>query len=208
MNSFLALALKQAARSQCKYRVGAVLAKGSRVLGQAANRQRNSPCVDFRNATFHAEEALLRRVSAPHGAVIYVARIDSQGLPALARPCARCQRVLSLHGITLAQYTTITGPGRLWLPPHRHGRARAQAGGHMWPLTTAPRRPAHSSGPRATTDTDPCSPEQVKPASLLSLHRAPRSPALGRGSGRAGRGGVPTGRRPESRHGACGTQDA
>ncbi|MFE3585814.1 tRNA-specific adenosine deaminase [Streptomyces vinaceus] len=113
---FLALALKQAARSECRYKVGAVLAKGGRVLSHASNRRRNSPWVDFKNATFHAEVALLRRYCPPPGAVVYVARIDRRGQPALARPCTRCQQVLANHGITLVHYTARHGHATLRIP--------------------------------------------------------------------------------------------
>ncbi|MEV6576485.1 hypothetical protein [Streptomyces sp. NPDC051577] len=109
--------MKRAARSQCRYRVGAVLVKGSRVLGQASNLPRNSPWVDFKNATWHAEEALLRRFPAPQGAVLYVARIDKQGRPALARPCPRCQRVLTAHRVEVVHYTAAAGPATLRIPP-------------------------------------------------------------------------------------------
>lgn len=116
MASFLALALRQAARSKCRHKVGAVLVKGSRVLGQAPNSQRSTNWVDFKYATFHAEEMLLRRFHPPNGATVYVARIDSQGRPALARPCLRCQKILSSGGIALVHYTAPTGPGALRLP--------------------------------------------------------------------------------------------
>lgn len=115
MPPYLKLALKQAALSQCRYRVGAVLVKGNRVLAHTSNRYRNAPGIDYAHATFHAEEALLRRTRAPHGAIIYVARINRAGAPALARPCTRCQEALASHGVTLARYTTSTGPGLLRL---------------------------------------------------------------------------------------------
>ncbi|MFI5987852.1 hypothetical protein ACIBEA_44255 [Streptomyces sp. NPDC051555] len=120
---FLALALKRAARSECRYRVGAVLVKGSRVLGQAANLPRNSPWVDFKNATWHAEEAVLRRFSPPRGAVLYVARLDRRGRPALARPCPRCQLVLAANGIRTVHYTAASGPQTLFVStrPARSG---------------------------------------------------------------------------------------
>ncbi|MGY9066998.1 hypothetical protein [Streptomyces sp. CAS3] len=113
--SLLGIALKQAARSECRFRVGAVLAKGSRVLGQAPNLRRNAPWIDFRHATFHAEEALMRKFPAPHGAVLYVARLDRRDRPALARPCSRCQHVLRTHGISLVHYTTAHGADTLHL---------------------------------------------------------------------------------------------
>ncbi|MFJ8390944.1 hypothetical protein ACIQ9Q_42060 [Streptomyces sp. NPDC094438] len=115
MLPYLNLALKQAARSRCRYRVGAVLVKGRRVLAHSSNRYRNSPGIDFKHATFHAEEALLRRVCPPRGSVVYVARINWAGAPMFARPCTRCQDTLAAHGVTLARYTTPTGPGLLRL---------------------------------------------------------------------------------------------
>ncbi|MCC2280832.1 hypothetical protein LKL35_36495 [Streptomyces sp. ET3-23] len=107
------IALKEAAYSECRFRVGAVLVKGGRVLGRSCNRRRNCPRTDFRHATFHAEEALLRTTDIPRRAVVYVARLGREGVPLLARPCPRCQRQLAARGISLAHYTTDTGSGTL-----------------------------------------------------------------------------------------------
>ncbi|MGW8953952.1 hypothetical protein [Streptomyces sp. NPDC055709] len=115
MNNYLDLAIKQAIRSRCRYRVGAVLARGSRVLTHSSNRYRNAPGTDFHHATFHAEEVLLRRTRSARGAVVYVARVSPDGAPALARPCPRCQRALAADGVTRALYTTATGVGSLHL---------------------------------------------------------------------------------------------
>ncbi|UUN30908.1 hypothetical protein [Streptomyces sp. FIT100] len=115
MNAYLNLAVKQAARSRCRYRVGAVLAKGGRILAHSSNRYRNAPSTDFHHATFHAEEVLLRRTRSARGAVVYVARVRRNGAPALARPCPRCQRALAADGVVRALYTTPTGPGSLRL---------------------------------------------------------------------------------------------
>ncbi|MEU0375310.1 hypothetical protein ABZ070_35230 [Streptomyces sp. NPDC006283] len=115
MLPYLNLALKQAARSRCRYRVGAVLVKGGRILGHACNRYRNCAKIDFKHATFHAEEAVLRRRNTPHGAIIYVARLSRAGTPMLALPCPRCQDALAAHGVAEARYTTGTGIGTLRL---------------------------------------------------------------------------------------------
>ncbi|WP_367141188.1 MULTISPECIES: hypothetical protein [Streptomyces] len=112
---YLRIALKEAARSECRFKVGAVLAKGGRVLGRSCNRRRNSARTDYRHATFHAEEVLMRSTVAPRGAVVYVARVSSTGAPLLARPCLRCQRLLVSRGIALALYTTETGASALYL---------------------------------------------------------------------------------------------
>jgi cytidine deaminase len=65
--------------------------------------------VDFRNATFHAEEAAVRRVRNPRGTVLYVARVNVAGEPVMARPCPRCQRLLAAVGVAGAYFTTWDG---------------------------------------------------------------------------------------------------
>ncbi|MFD3537565.1 hypothetical protein [Streptomyces sp. NPDC058664] len=104
--SLIELAVRQALRSDCRFRVGAVLTVGKRVLAAAPNTRRNSPLVDFRHATFHAEEAVLRRAPRTIGAVLYVARVGAGGTPMLARPCPRCQDALASAGIARVHYTT------------------------------------------------------------------------------------------------------
>ncbi|MFE5302275.1 hypothetical protein [Streptomyces sp. NPDC056632] len=108
--ALIELALRQARRSRCRYRVGAVLASGSRVLAASPNVRRNNPMVDFLHATFHAEEAVLRQASGSKGRrTLYVARVDAAGRPALARPCRRCQDALFAAGVTRVHYTTSVG---------------------------------------------------------------------------------------------------
>lgn len=107
--SFLDLAVRQASRSACRYRVGAVLAVGRRVLATASNQQRNLPTVDFKHATFHAEEMVLRRTRYAVGAVVYVARINRAENPMMAAPCLRCQAALRKAGVVKAIYTTPLG---------------------------------------------------------------------------------------------------
>lgn len=123
--SMIALALRRADSSGCRTKVGAVVAAGSRILAAKPNLRRNSPAIDFRNATFHAEEAALRRVRNPAGCVVYVARINSAGEPLLARPCAECQRLLASAGIVRAYYTAGDGSvGLLRLGPPTPPSAR------------------------------------------------------------------------------------
>ncbi|MGW1729268.1 deaminase [Streptomyces sp. NPDC002306] len=99
------LALRQALRSECRHRVGAVLTIGSRVLAASPNRRRNNPAVTFTHATFHAEEATLRRAPRTNGGHLFVARVDASGLPRMAKPCLRCQYAILQAGITRVIYT-------------------------------------------------------------------------------------------------------
>ncbi|MGW7201534.1 hypothetical protein [Streptomyces chryseus] len=99
------LAIRQARRSDCRHKVGAVLVAGNRVLAASPNLPRNSPVIDFRNASFHAEEAVLRRARNAAGATAYVARVNSSGIPLLSRPCRRCQDALKAAGILRVYFT-------------------------------------------------------------------------------------------------------
>ncbi|MER7960262.1 hypothetical protein [Streptomyces sp. NPDC096030] len=101
-------ALREARRSRCRYRVGAVLASGSRIISYSPNVPRNRPTIDFRHATFHAEEAALRRVKDAAGLTVYIARINAAGGSAMARPCSRCQQALLSAGVVRAFYSTNT----------------------------------------------------------------------------------------------------
>ncbi|MER5418132.1 deaminase [Streptomyces virginiae] len=115
--SLIRLAIRQAYQSKCRHKVGAVLVAGSRVIAAAPNRQRNSPFVDYRNSTFHAEVAALRRARGAPATVVFVARVNAACVPMLARPCPACVQTLSLAGISKAYYTS--GPesiGELTLP--------------------------------------------------------------------------------------------
>ncbi|MGW2207542.1 cytidine deaminase [Streptomyces sp. NPDC001774] len=101
-------AMREAQRSQCRYRVGALLVAGSRILSCSPNVPRNRPTIDFRHATFHAEEAALRRVRNATGLTIYIVRINAAGESVLARPCGRCQHALAAAGVSRALYSTDT----------------------------------------------------------------------------------------------------
>ncbi|MCC3768839.1 hypothetical protein K6I34_000843 [Streptomyces sp. UNOC14_S4] len=109
--------MKQARRSRCRFRVGAVLVQGGRTLVLASNVPRNSPSIDYRHASFHAEEVIVRRVRKAPRAVLYVARVDRAGSPMLARPCRRCQFALYAAGITRAHYTTPQGYDLIRIQP-------------------------------------------------------------------------------------------
>ncbi|MGW6217624.1 deaminase [Streptomyces sp. NPDC055109] len=113
------IALRQASRSQCRYKVGAVLASGNRILAASSNTRRNSPLVDFRHATFHAEEAALRKAQRTSGTTIYVARISADGSAAMARPCIRCQDALTRASVRRVTYTVNPSLIQtLFLPRH------------------------------------------------------------------------------------------
>jgi tRNA(Arg) A34 adenosine deaminase TadA len=85
--------------------MGAVLVAGSRVVVGSPNRYRNSPLIDYRHSTFHAEDAALRRARGAPVNAVFVARVNAALVPMLAMPCARCVEKLARAGVMRAFYT-------------------------------------------------------------------------------------------------------
>lgn len=93
-----------------RWRVGAVLVRGGSLLSTGYNRYRNDPAqVEFGNATYHAEEVVLRKAGDAEGATIYVARITRSGLLGLAKPCPRCTSLLITEGVSTVVWSTPSG---------------------------------------------------------------------------------------------------
>jgi tRNA(Arg) A34 adenosine deaminase TadA len=104
---FIARAIEVAATSAHRWRVGCVIADGSRVMGHACNKFRNPPHIDHHNASLHAEAAALARCSS--GDTAYVARVDRCGRTRLARPCEKCSLDLLHWGIRVVVFTSDDG---------------------------------------------------------------------------------------------------
>jgi len=103
------LAIKVAEKSQHQFRLGVVVALGSRIMALGINKYRTHPrqmnwrTNDFANSV-HAElDAIL---SCPYieGATIYVARILRNGDVSMAKPCKICQKIIKSAGIKRVVY--------------------------------------------------------------------------------------------------------
>ena len=114
----LLLAYTVAKQSPSRYRLGAVVAKGNRVLGVGFNNQgKTHPIMrkydpgEFRPGGIHAEVKACQGASYRElsNAEIYVARILRSGEPALAKPCEICQRFLRAMGVKKAYYSMPEG---------------------------------------------------------------------------------------------------
>lgn len=101
-------ALAVAGTSRYRWKVGAVVTGGARLLGCSPNKYRNPPWIDHDNATLHAEMAALARCSQV-GDTVYVARVNRQGEPRLAKPCDRCLYGLTAEGVRFIVFTTNDG---------------------------------------------------------------------------------------------------
>ncbi len=95
-----------------KWNLGAVIAKGNRVISAQPNKFRNHPFIDHDNATVHAEVAAIKAAGNKdlRGTTIYVARTPKNGeVMALARPCKNCMQAIAEAGIKELVYTNELG---------------------------------------------------------------------------------------------------
>jgi tRNA(Arg) A34 adenosine deaminase TadA len=118
-------AVRVAEQSTYRWKHGAVVAKGNKVLGFAPNKFRNAPAVDEHNVSDHAERATLRELLKVRddlrGCTIYIARINKDGKTMMSRPCEWCMWAIIAAGIKEIVYTNELGsysvekvnPGRL-----------------------------------------------------------------------------------------------
>jgi tRNA(Arg) A34 adenosine deaminase TadA len=109
-------AIDLAHTSEYRYRHGAILARGSKILASATNKVRNSPLIAPDDVTFHAEEMVVREYCriksvsylAPmdlDDITIYIARVDANDSQKLSRPCEKCMKTLEYFGIREFVYT-------------------------------------------------------------------------------------------------------
>ena len=106
------LAQKESNNSQERFRLGAVVAKGKRVLSKGYNINKTHPLGSGEYKTVHSETAAiceaLRRGVDLKGASIYVFRQGKDhGL--MARPCPCCMELIKSVGITDIYYTNKEG---------------------------------------------------------------------------------------------------
>lgn len=94
------LALQVAKLSQCRYRLGAVIVKGSRVLSVGCNVLKSHPVhreYPPHVISIHAEHsAILKATTDVSGATVFVARLGGNKT---SKPCPFCLAVLVEAGI-------------------------------------------------------------------------------------------------------------
>lgn len=94
------------------HRVGAVIAKGGRILATGFNRRQPSKTLgtDTRHAEGQAILQLLkeRRLNDLAGSTLYVTRFKRSGVVGMAKPCRVCQQLIKSVGISTVVYTTNT----------------------------------------------------------------------------------------------------
>ena len=109
--AFLAVARYLAAKSSAKKKHGAVIVRGGRVLGTGFNKNKNhpnqiSPEHIRMHASRHAEIEAIRDAGwNVRNAVLYVARVNNQGIDRDSQPCLSCSAVINEVGIKKIVYT-------------------------------------------------------------------------------------------------------
>ena len=107
-NRIVSIARKAALRSRDRYNVGAVVYRGSRILGVGTNDMLKTSPLSFhafksRHAEFNAIRRAVgtdafnvgRRECRISGASIYVHRVGRDGLDHCAKPCEACQKMIA-----------------------------------------------------------------------------------------------------------------
>jgi deoxycytidylate deaminase len=90
---------------------GAIIVKSGRVLGTGHNKDRNSPLYVSpehikTHCSRHAEIEAIRDANwNVKGAVLYVARVNSNGQDRNSKPCIRCEAVIEETQIKKVIYT-------------------------------------------------------------------------------------------------------
>jgi deoxycytidylate deaminase len=105
---YLAAAKKASFRSEHPtHRLGAVITKGSRVLGVGWNRYKTHPESPHPFKHLHAEiAALIQCQDEAVGAQIYIYREGKDGMPRLSLPCQSCMEALEESGIEKIHFTS------------------------------------------------------------------------------------------------------
>lgn len=109
--SFLSAAAKIATTSTYRFRMGALLVKSGRVLAGDVNVPKISPSTPPNRVSTHAEIRTIKNTRNVRGATLYVARLRSKDIPALAKPCAWCMQEIIDSGISRVVFTTNTEIG-------------------------------------------------------------------------------------------------
>lgn len=115
-SGILKLAIEEAESVKYRFRVGAVIFKGSRILGSGHNGIRSSrihPLHKNYNNSLHAEQDAILNIkdwSILKGCSILVIKISkTKGIFSMARPCTMCQELLKHVGIKTMYYSNGTG---------------------------------------------------------------------------------------------------
>ena len=99
-----------------EHRIGAV---GLRADGTIVTARNGSCPNGTRAPSAHAEARLARKLD--FGSIVFVTRVSPGGRWGLAKPCARCLRVLKAHGVERVYYSVAPEVGSVGLVTFKNG---------------------------------------------------------------------------------------
>lgn len=105
--SYLEKARSMALKSVAyQFRVGAVIANGSHILGMGRNKPNNHKARFPGYRSVHAElDAILKSRGDLKGSTVYVVVINSCGNEVVSKPCDLCMEMLRSHGVSTVVYS-------------------------------------------------------------------------------------------------------
>lgn len=97
----LDLAIREALKSNHRFRLGAVVFYGTKILASGFNKVCTHPKSPHPYKTIHAEFSALNKLEGTNlrRASIYVHRLMSKGEPGLAKPCLYCEGYIRSKGV-------------------------------------------------------------------------------------------------------------
>lgn len=99
-------------QSKKKFYLGAVIAKGNKILSIGVNsyKKTHTKCKDYYSQAMHAEmHAILTAEVDIKGATIYIYRESKAGKRGCSRPCHRCMYNLQISGIKAIYFLNLAG---------------------------------------------------------------------------------------------------
>jgi len=105
MQTFFQEAANEALKSSYKLRLGAIVVQKNKIVGRGHNVVHSTGVL--REST-HAEMSAINNTKARYrgGSVLFVSRLGSGGELLLAKPCARCEKVLRKLGVRRVWYSS------------------------------------------------------------------------------------------------------
>lgn len=105
----LSFAKAESHKSRGKIKIGCVIIKSGNIIGRGYNNYNTSPSRRHKVNTWsiHAEVAAINSLKTAKlkNTTMYIYRETKKGLPALAKPCNGCQKIINNLGIRKIIYT-------------------------------------------------------------------------------------------------------
>ena len=111
---FFHIALKEAEKSNYKVPMGAIFVNQNKIVGRGCNVVFST---GKSNDGIHAEISALNNTTARYrkNATVFVGRTTKDGSLATAKPCYKCEKILSKIGVKWVWYSTSDGWERMRL---------------------------------------------------------------------------------------------